>query len=65
VNVLRLKTKFQNPSLITVQAATAEKEAFYQAVEAAHDLCPSSDINSVGGLEWHSGEGRNLQRIDW
>ena len=43
--VLRIKTKFQNLSLINVHAPTEEKEelekeAFYQKIEEVYDSCP-------------------------
>ena len=52
--VLRIKTKFQNVSLINVHAPTeekeeTEKEAFYQKVEEIYDLCPSNDIKILLG----------------
>jgi hypothetical protein len=50
--VLRIKTKFQNLSLINVHAPTEEKEElekedFYQKVEV-FDSCPSNDIKYWG-----------------
>jgi endonuclease/exonuclease/phosphatase family metal-dependent hydrolase len=52
--VLRIKTRFQNMSLINVHAPTEEKEeeekeAFYQKVEETYDSCPSNDIKIVLG----------------
>ena len=43
--VLRIKTRFQNMSLINVHAPTEEKEksereAFYQKVEETYDVPP-------------------------
>jgi exonuclease III len=56
--VLRIKTKFQNLSLINVHAPTEEKEefekeAFYQKVEEVYDSCPSNDIKIVLG-DWNA-----------
>ena len=47
--MLRIKTRFQNISLINMRAATGEeeeleKEAFCQKVEEMFDSCPSNDI---------------------
>jgi endonuclease/exonuclease/phosphatase family metal-dependent hydrolase len=55
--VLRIKTKFQNLSLINVHAPTEEKkwlekEAFYQKVEEVCDSYPSIDIKMVLG-DWN------------
>jgi len=60
--VLRIKTKFQNSSLINVHAPTEEKEdlekeAFYQKVEEVYDSCPSNDIKIVWG-DWNAKVGR-------
>jgi exonuclease III len=56
--VLRIKTRFQNMSLINVHAPTkekeeSEKEAFYQKVEEIYDSCPSNDIKIVLG-DWNA-----------
>jgi len=60
--VLRIKTRFQNMSLINVHAATeekeeSEKEAFYQKVEETYDSCPSSDLKILMG-DWNVKVGR-------
>jgi len=52
--LLRIKTRFQNISLINVHAPAEEKEelekgAFYEKVEEIYDSCPSSDIKIVLG----------------
>jgi exonuclease III len=57
--VLRIKTKFQNLSLINVHVPTEEKEelekeAFYQKVEEVYDSCPSNNIKIVLG-DWNWG----------
>ena len=53
--VLRIKTKFQNLSLINVHAPREEKEeleteAFCQKIEEDYDSCPSSDTKIVWGI---------------
>jgi L-fucose mutarotase/ribose pyranase (RbsD/FucU family) len=60
--VLRIKTRFQNMSLINVHAPTeekeeSEKEAFYQKVKGTYGSCPSSDIKIVLGY-WNAKVGR-------
>ena len=60
--VFRIKTRFQNISLIYVHAATEEKvelgkEAFYQKVEEMYDSCPSNYIKIVLG-DWKPEVGR-------
>ena len=52
--ILRIKTKFSDPSFINVCAPTEEKggiekEAFYQKMEEAYDICPSNDIKVLVG----------------
>jgi hypothetical protein len=47
--VVQIKTKFHNLHLTSVHAATEEKgakekEAFYQKMEEAYDICPTNDI---------------------
>jgi len=60
--VLRIKTAFQNISLINVHAPTEEKEelekeAYYQKVEDIYNLRPSNDIKIVLG-DWNAKVGR-------
>ena len=59
--MLRIKTRFQNISLINVHAPTEEKElekdAFYQKVEEIYDSCPSNHIKIVLG-DWNAKAGR-------
>ena len=60
--VLRIKTIFQNMSLINVHAPTeekeeSEKEAFNQKVEETYDSCPSNAIKIVLG-DWNGKVGR-------
>ena len=60
--VLRIKTKFQNSSLIIVHALTEEKEelekeAFYQKIEEVYDSCPSNNIKIVL-RDWNAKVGR-------
>ena len=60
--VLRIKTKFQNSSLIIVHALTEEKEelekeAFYQKIEEVYDSSLSNDIKTVLG-DWNAKVGR-------
>ena len=57
IRVLRIKTRFQNISLIKVHAPTEEKEALYQKVEEIYDSCPYNDINVVLG-DWNAKMGR-------
>jgi len=61
VGVLRIKTGFQNISLINVHAPTEEKElekeAFYQKVEETYDSCSSNDTKIVLG-DWNAKMGR-------
>ena len=59
--VLRIKTRFQNISLINVHNPTEEKEelekAFYQKVEEIYHSCPSDYIKIVLG-DWNAKVGR-------
>ena len=59
--VLRIKTRFQNISLINVHSPTEkkelEKEAFSQKVEEIYDSCPSNDIKIVLG-DWNAKVGK-------
>lgn len=52
--VIRIKSKFHNISLINAHAPTEEKDedekdAFYDALDRAHDKCPRNDIKIIAG----------------